>query len=204
MLKAGGGLSTERKDRGVSAMSGASKRRRVLLAALVIVAVALAAAGCARGSYPVDIFYEMHYQQSYGPHEPPRLSAPAGAVPITGVQISTGENPFSPEAPVLQAGASIYTTNCVFCHGAQGRGDGPVLKTMKENFGYGTNAQPYTITPNLTEPYVVDQEDAGIYGWITNGVTVMPSFAKLLSVNDRWRVVSYIRACLIDDHDSCP
>jgi len=29
--------------------------------------------GCSQGSYPVDIFYEQHYQQSYRSHEPPRL-----------------------------------------------------------------------------------------------------------------------------------
>ena len=198
------GLPKGRKDRGASVISRISKGRTLVVTALILVVVALAAAGCASGSYPVDIFYEMHYQQSYGPHEPPVLSAPAGAVPITGVQLSTGENPFTPGGSVLATGEYIYSTNCVFCHGAQGLGDGPVLQTMKENFGYGTESQPYTITPDLTDSYVVDQTDAGIYGWITNGVTVMPSFAKLLSVDDRWRVVTYIRACLIDDHDSCP
>ncbi|MCE2465136.1 MAG: cytochrome c [Dehalococcoidia bacterium] len=200
----GNGVPTERKGRGASAASRGPRGRTIVLAALLLVVVALAAAGCASGTYPVDIFYEMHYQQSYGPHEPPVLSAPAGSVPITGVQLSTGENPFTPGESVLAAGEYIYSTNCVFCHGAQGLGDGPVLNTMKESFGYGTDSQPYTITPNLTDSYVVDQTDAGLYGWITNGVTVMPSFAKLLSVDDRWRVVTYIRACLIDDHDSCP
>ena len=30
--------------------------------------------GCTQGSYPVDIFYEQHYQQSFKSHEPPRLT----------------------------------------------------------------------------------------------------------------------------------
>ena len=50
---------------------------RLLIAGLVLVA-ALAAVGCTSGSYPVDIFYEQHYQQSYKSHEPPRLSGVAG------------------------------------------------------------------------------------------------------------------------------
>ena len=45
---------------------------RLLIAGLALVA-ALAAVGCTSGSYPVDIFYEQHYQQSYKSHEPPRL-----------------------------------------------------------------------------------------------------------------------------------
>ena len=36
--------------------------------------------GCSQGSYPVDIFYEQHYQQSYRSHEPPRLNGAAEAV----------------------------------------------------------------------------------------------------------------------------
>ena len=91
----------------------------------ILVLASIVAVGCSNGTYPVDIFYEMHYQQSYGPHEPPRLSAPAGAVPITGVQISTGENPFEASPTVLHAGESIFASNCVFCHGAQGKGGWP-------------------------------------------------------------------------------
>ena len=55
------------------------RRGRLLLAGLALVA-ALAVVGCTSGSYPVDIFYEQHYQQSYKSHEPPRLAGVAGAV----------------------------------------------------------------------------------------------------------------------------
>ena len=44
---------------------------RALVAGLVLVGV-LAAVGCTSGSYPVDIFYEQHYQQSFKSHEPPQ------------------------------------------------------------------------------------------------------------------------------------
>ena len=152
--------------------------------------------GCANGTYPLDIFYEMHYQQSFGSQEPPRLSIPGGAVPTTGIQISTGQNPFDASANVLELGQTIFSGNCAFCHGVEGKGDGPVLNTMKEVYGYGTDDQPYTITPDFTDPFVVDQADVGLFGWVTSGVTVMPSFEKLLSVDERWLVVNYIRACL--------
>jgi mono/diheme cytochrome c family protein len=32
-----------------------------------------------------------------------------------------------------------------------------------------------------------------LYTWITNGATVMPAFSKLLSVEERWLLVNYIR-----------
>ena len=52
---------------------------RLLVAGIGLFAV-LAVLGCTSGSYPVDIFYEQHYQQSYKSHEPPRLAGVAGAV----------------------------------------------------------------------------------------------------------------------------
>ncbi len=164
---------------------------RLRLLALLAV-VGLMAAACAEGSYPLDIFYEMHYQQSFHSHEPPRLTAPGDAVPITGRALLTTENPIPGER--VGEGGQIFASNCVFCHGEMGQGDGPVLQTMKDAYGYGTDARPYTITPILTDDFVKNQSDAAIFGWITGGVIVMPAFGKLLSVEERWLLVNYIRS----------
>lgn len=93
--------------------------------------VALVAVGCSRGTYPIDFFYEMHYQQSYSSHEPPRLSPPEDAVPITGKELLiTSEDVAELTNPLLQdevrlgvrEGAQLFATNCAFCHGDEGRG----------------------------------------------------------------------------------
>ena len=60
-----------------------TRGRLLPLVGLAIVAGMLAV-GCSQGSYPLDIFYEMHYQPSYKVQEPPRLSPPASAVPWYG------------------------------------------------------------------------------------------------------------------------
>ncbi len=174
---------------------GVKARARFGLLA-IIVALGVVAAGCANGTYPLDIFYEMHYTQSYSSHEPPRLSPPEGAVPITGRPVFTPENPIPGQR--VDEGARLYAANCVFCHGTAGNGEdpqlqGPVLRIMRESYGYGTAARPYTITPDLTSDVVKDLPDAGLYGWITTGVTVMPSFDKLLTIEERWLLVNYIR-----------
>ena len=158
----------------------------------LLVLLGVVAAGCASGTYPLDLFYEMHYQQSYHSHEPPRLSAPQGAVPITGRDVLATENPIPGQR--VEEGARLFAANCVFCHGDKGKGDGPVLQIMKEKYGYGTDDRPYTITPDLTDDFVKNQADVGLFAWITNGVTVMPTFDKLLSVEERWLLVNYMRA----------
>ena len=188
---------------GLSIKHGIGKHRigrPYLLALLVLVGVL--AAGCANGTYPVDLFYEMHYQQSYQSHEPPRLTAPAGSVPITGVGLDLAENPIPGER--VEEGAGLFVTNCSFCHGLNGRGDGPVLQTMINNYPFdegtkaGYQAHP-ALSPDLTSSELPTHaagdatNDAILYTWITNGATVMPAFGKLLSVEERWLLVNYIR-----------
>ena len=148
---------------------------------------------CANGTYPLDIFYEMHYQQSYQAQEPPRLSAPAGAVPVTGRVITTAENPMPGEG--VEKGARLFTANCVFCHGNGGKGDGPVLQDfMIDKYGYKLIA---SLSPDLTsgEPgHAQAIGDLEVFAWITNGAIVMPPFGKLLTVDERWMLVNYIRS----------
>ena len=163
-----------------------------LLGALVLGATL--GAGCANGTYPLDIFYEMHYQQSYAASEPPRLTVPAEAVPVTGKELVGSVNPI--EGQRVEEGARLFATNCVFCHGFDGKGTGQVLQTMRDKYNYPQSnpSGDYTITPDLTDDFVKGQPDVGIFGWITNGVTVMPAFGKLLTVEERWLLVNYIRS----------
>ena len=169
-----------------------SRLRSGGLPALVLLALLGAvASACANGTYPLDIFYEMHYQQSYASHEPPRLSPPASAVPITGRPVLPTENPIPGQR--VEEGGRLFQANCVFCHGVDGKGTGEVLKVMRQKYNYGTEERRYTITPDFTDDFVKNQEDISLFGWITNGVTVMPSFDKLLTVEERWLLVNYIR-----------
>ncbi len=174
---------------------GVKVRGKVCVLALLVL-LGVVAAGCANGTYPLDIFYEMHYQQSYQPHEPPRLSPPEGAVPITGKELVGADNPYAGQR--VEEGKRLFMSNCVFCHGPTGNGEdpglqGPVLRIMREKYSYGTPARPYAITPDLTSDFVKNQPDIGLFAWITNGVTVMPPFEKLLTVEERWLLVNYIR-----------
>ena len=68
--------------------------------------------GCSQGSYPLDIFYEQHYQQSYRSHEPPRLIGVADAVAFYPPTTST----------VTNTGADLFRVNCQMCHGSDAKG----------------------------------------------------------------------------------
>ena len=183
-------LSTERPARCV-----------VLL--VVVLVLVIAASGCLAksGTYaPIDWAAEMHYNQSYRAQEPPRLASPLGAVPfkfasdtreltrepaIGPADYTSLTNPVTRTATTTAAGAELFRVNCSMCHGAEGLGDGRVSAFL---LAYG-----YISAPDLTADGVVAKSDGDVYGILTNGINVMPTFKNLLSPGDRWLLVDYIR-----------
>jgi copper transport protein len=97
---------------------------------------------------------------------------------------STLPNPIPPNTASLAAGEALYRENCLPCHGPEGRGDGPA--------GLALNPRPVDLTIH-TVPGV--HTDGQLFEWITNGYpgSAMPAFRDLLTEEQRWRLVNYIR-----------
>ena len=150
--------------------------KKVLLGISLLVGL-ITLAGCSQGSYPLDIFYEMHYQPSYKAHEPPRLSVPESAVAWF---------PPPPATSFANDGEHLFQVNCSMCHGPAAKGDGPVLKKMMEQYGY----QP-AISPDLTA-----LPPEAIEAFMRSGVVVMPNFTKLLTDKEMRLVAEYVVNCL--------
>ncbi|HCL24812.1 MAG TPA: hypothetical protein DHW65_00500 [Dehalococcoidia bacterium] len=134
--------------------------------------------GCTSGNYPVDIFYEQHYQQSYKSHEPPRLTGAAEAVA------------FFPNVSsvVTNTGADLYRVNCQMCHGADGKGQGPVLTKMIDSYDYTP-----IVDPNITNrPIVFIESRLAAETRPLGPTSVMPPFGKLLSAQERAAIAEYI------------
>ena len=178
----------------LAAMGKVRRGRLPVLVAGMALLAALALAGCTSGAYPVDIFYEQHYQQSYKSHEPPRLPGVDGAVAFYPAPPNTTDD----------SGAHLYEINCQMCHGTDGRDSGPVLQRLTSSpadggYGYQFNIFDPTTSeprpPNLTvlEPTVIE-------GYLRSEVrpftpvSVMPPFGKLLSEDERRAIAQYVSA----------
>lgn len=193
-----------------------------LAVAVGVLLTGCANAGPSRGSYPLDWFTEMHYNPSFKTQEPPSLSAPSEGVPTMagrGVEYVLDlslpapsevsytmeearelQNPVPRSDAAVALGSRVFQVNCSMCHGAAGLGDGPMRERLAEA-GYGTAPPDLTAAgPTVAKP------DGEIYQVITKGFGeaylsgranakdfVMPPFAKLLTSEERWALVHYIR-----------
>ncbi|MCX6230094.1 MAG: cytochrome c [Bacteroidetes bacterium] len=86
--------------------------------------------------------------------------------------------PFNNET--AKAGEAIYTKNCQSCHGNPGKANS--LKTLKP------------VPPDLSEKQTQSRTDGDLFYIITTGRVVMPSFKIVLSEEERWKVIAFIRS----------
>lgn len=133
----------------------------------------------------IDFQTDMADQPSFDYQEGPRLSLPAGAVPIQGQSLVLDhlpDNPIPPDEVSLQRGEILYGIHCALCHGPSGKGDGPL-------------AQYYGDRPpsDLTGPSVSAQFDGGLFRTLTQGFSRMPPMAENLTPRERWDVINYLR-----------
>ncbi len=166
---------------------------RLLVAAVLVLAAA--AAGCIPSgpTYPFDIFPEMHYSPSVRRQEPPRLDPPAESVPITGrpsrvdfAQARQLQSPVPKTPENLQRAAELYLINCRACHGSAGHGDGFVAQYFQQ----AGMAPPF----DFADPYVRNLSEGQLYAIIESGQGGMPAWRNLLSAEERWALVQFVRS----------
>ena len=93
-------------------------------------------------------------------------------------------NPVRASEASLARGREIYASSCAICHGVQGRGDGPLARTMVP--------RPADFRIHMIEGHT----EAQLFEWVSYGVpeTAMPGYATELSEEDRWHVINYLRS----------
>ncbi|MEP6940850.1 MAG: cytochrome c [Rudaea sp.] len=83
---------------------------------------------------------------------------------------------------LLERGRDRFAITCAACHGLTGDGDSPVAHNMQRR-------RP----PSLHEPRIVALSPGALYRVVVAGYGLMPSYATMLSVDDRWAVIAYVR-----------
>jgi mono/diheme cytochrome c family protein len=168
------------------------------------------------GSHAVLVFSEMHYSDSYRVQEVPRLLPPEGSVPVTGGEVKILDldelkgldipKEFVASYDDVNA-QKVYSVNCQVCHGIKLDGAGPIT-TLLSARNDGSLAYDGAEPVNLNSDRVRELTDGEIFGYITWGgrpglaaaargktsSAIMPEFGKLLTEEERWELVHYLRS----------
>lgn len=139
----------------------------------------------------------MRNAPSFDPYEAP-LPAPPGSIPYespAGVHMPPQEpteealnafaasnlakNPYAHDDTVALAfGQKMYDRHCSVCHGADGKGNGPVVGPGKFPMG------PSLVTSVKSEGYT--------YAIMRSGRNLMPSYGARVNHSERWAIATYV------------
>jgi mono/diheme cytochrome c family protein len=90
------------------------------------------------------------------------------------------QNPVAATPENLARGKKLYDRFCLVCHGAEGKGDGPLIPKFPN-------------PPSFTSKAVREYPEGRLYHVISRGAGMMQSYASQIAPEDRWRIVHYVR-----------
>jgi copper transport protein len=104
------------------------------------------------------------------------------------VEARAVRNPLASTPESLDRGRTIYLQSCAACHGITGKGDGAAAAAIRPPL------------PDLNA-HVPLHPDGELWWFITNGIAgrPMPAWREVLTDDERWDVVNYLRAAFGKD-----
>ncbi|HEY3663734.1 MAG TPA: cytochrome c [Chthoniobacterales bacterium] len=91
---------------------------------------------------------------------------------------------------LMQRGEQRFNINCAVCHGPLAAGDGIV-----KSYGLAT-------VVSLQDDRIRNMADGEIFNTITHGKNTMMAYGPRVVVQDRWAIISYLRALQRSQHAS--
>lgn len=93
-----------------------------------------------------------------------------------------GKSPIGNSMDVLERGKERYNIYCSPCHSKAGDGKGIVVQ------------RGFMPPPTFHQDRLRNMPDGQIFDIISNGFRNMPSYKHQIPVEDRWKIVAYVRA----------
>jgi mono/diheme cytochrome c family protein len=113
----------------------------------------------------------------------PYEDAPVNTGRVIGSTNFVATNPLPVTEELLERGRARFDIYCAPCHGALGDGNGITKKL---------NLMP--AVANLQDKRIVEMTDGEIFNTVTHGKNLMGAYGPLVSVEDRWAIIAYLRA----------
>jgi mono/diheme cytochrome c family protein len=96
--------------------------------------------------------------------------------------------PFPVTRAVLERGRERFNIYCMPCHGELGDGNGMIAQ------------RGYLHPPTFHDDRLRQAPVGHFFDVITNGLGGMPDYSQQIPVDDRWKIIAYIRALQLSQH----
>lgn len=100
---------------------------------------------------------------------------------IAPTEADNGINPFKGNAAAVAEGKKIFVSMCAICHGESGKGNGAASVALEPH------------PANFLSIKVRNESDGAIFWKLSEGRPPMASYKTLLTEQQRWQLVNYIR-----------
>jgi mono/diheme cytochrome c family protein len=169
-------------------MARLTRTLRFALVVGLVAAFLLAACGAPTPAPPTPSEAEhMETQAEEAEHEDEDTHPPeehmAGEAHDVPEEAAAVPNPFEASDESAEVGAALYAASCAICHGETGEGDGPGAE--------GLEREP----SDLHADHVQENSDGALFYIVSHGrpETPMPAWEDVLSEEERWHVVNFLR-----------
>ena len=156
--------------------------RRALIFLIFLALVLAACGGGAKGSHVAEAsdHAAMENYTQDATHAAGEHSAAGHGIPEEAAAVP---NPVPVSDASMAAGQATYTQYCAVCHGPEGEGDGPGAAALEPK------------PANFHDAHVQELSDGALFHVITHGRegTAMVAWESILSEEQRWEVVNYLR-----------
>jgi len=136
----------------------------------------------ARGQLKTDTeYYTGKKTRAAGATATP-ATQPAGGAPANTYPDDVDTFPFVVTKEIVDRGRERYDIFCSACHGLTGNGDGMIVR------------RGFRRAASFNDDRLRQAPVGHFFDAITNGWGAMPSYATQIPVQDRWAIITYIRA----------
>ena len=143
-----------------------------------------------RGQLKTDTEYYTGKKANAGPAATPTTQSQTAGGQANTFPDDVDTFPFAVTKEVVDRGHERYDIFCSACHGLTGNGDGMIVR------------RGFRRAASFNDDRLRQAPVGHFFDAITNGWGAMPSYASQIPVQDRWAIITYIRALQLSQQNT--